>query len=136
MTSVYTAGKDRLHNFETSTFRWLLLSDAGYVFQKQHEFVADLTPGTNEVLGAVSENVSAMVLFELVTNDADSVLVAYYEVVGLAVDTTSYVRETVTSPTRTLDTITDRIAYDAGNPDFGGSFQVLLLPIIGVGWVE
>lgn len=111
-TTVYNRGLDELRDFTSDTFMALLLNDAGYVPNKDHDFVADLTPGTNEIAGAgysrqtlatktrtiddtndritydcddldfgtiaAGENVEAMVVYRFVTNDADSILIAYY----------------------------------------------------------
>lgn len=111
-TTVYNRGLDELRAFTTDTFEALLLNDAGYVPDKDHDYVADLTPGTNEISGAgytrqtlggktrtiddalnritydcsdlgfgsiaAGENVEAVVVYRLVTNDADSILIAYY----------------------------------------------------------
>lgn len=51
-TTVYNQGLDELRDFTTDTFQALLLNDAGYVVDKDHDYVADLTPGTNEIAGA------------------------------------------------------------------------------------
>jgi len=98
---------------DSSTIRCLLLKSTAPVFNADHNFVADLVPGTNEITGggyarqalssktfaqvdasdwaearnneltftniAVGQTVGAAVVFRLVTNDADSVLVAYYD---------------------------------------------------------
>lgn len=111
----YNRGLDELATWTTGTFKFLLLKGSGYTFNKDHDFVADLTPGSNEVTVAgysrqtagtktrtiddtndritydcadpsfgtltAGETVSAMVLYREVTNDADSILVGYYDLV-------------------------------------------------------
>lgn len=111
-TTLYNRGLDELRNFTSDTFEALLINDAGYVPNPDHDYVADLTPGTNEIAGAgysrqtlgtktrtiddgadrivydcadfdfgtiaAGENVTAMVVYRFVTNDADSILIAYY----------------------------------------------------------
>ncbi len=111
-TTLYNRGLDELRNFTSDTFEALLINDAGYVPNPDHDYVADLTPGTNEIAGAgysrqalgtktrtiddtnnritydcadldfgsivAGENVTGMVVYRLVTNDADSILIAHY----------------------------------------------------------
>lgn len=96
-----------------STFKFLLLKGSGYTVNKDHDFVADVTPASNETalagygrvtagsktrtiddtndritydcadpaFGSIAagDTISAMVLFRFVTNDADSILVGYYD---------------------------------------------------------
>lgn len=115
---LYNRGLDELAPFTTSTYRFLLLKGAGYTFNKDHDFVADLTPGSNEVTVAgyarptagtktrtvddtndritydcadpnfgttvAGETVSAMVFYRFVTNDADSILIGYYDLADTA----------------------------------------------------
>jgi hypothetical protein len=112
---IYNGGLDRLRDFTTGTFKFLLLKGSGYTVDKDHDFVANLTPGTNEVSAggyarqtaasktrtvddtndrifyscanlafgsiAVGQTVTGMVLYQEVTGDADSVLIAYYDLV-------------------------------------------------------
>lgn len=113
-TTVYNTGLDLLAPWTTSTYRFLLLNDAGYAPNKDDDFVATLVPGTNEISVAgysrqtaatktrtvsdsldrivydcddpnfgtltAGQNVTAMVLFKFVTNDADSPLICYYPI--------------------------------------------------------
>ena len=46
--SIYPRGLQRLADLSTADLRWLLLVGGGYTFNTSHQFVADLTPGTNE----------------------------------------------------------------------------------------
>jgi hypothetical protein len=114
----FNRGLDELATWTSSTYRFLLLKGAGYTPDKNHDFVADLTPGTNEVAGAgyarvtaagktrtiddtndritydcddpafgsitTGETVTGMVLYRFVTNDADSILVGYYDLADTA----------------------------------------------------
>lgn len=120
----YNRGLDELAAFGTSTYKFLLLKGSGYTFNKDHDFVSDLTPGSNEVAGSgyarvtaasktrtiddsndritydaadpafgsivAGETVSAMVLFRFVTNDADSILIAYYDLTDTATNGTAF----------------------------------------------
>lgn len=47
--SVYNRGLDEMSTWTTNTFKFLLLKGSGYTFNKDHDFVADLTPASNEV---------------------------------------------------------------------------------------
>lgn len=110
---VYNRGLDEMATFTSNSFKVLLLKGSGYTFNKDHDFVADLTPASNEIAGSgysrqtlasktrtiddtndritydaadpafgsivTGETVSAMVLYRFVTNDSDSILVAYYD---------------------------------------------------------
>jgi len=51
-TTVYNQGLDELRNFTSVSFKALLLKGAGYVVNRDHDFVAALTPAANEVAGA------------------------------------------------------------------------------------
>jgi len=98
---------------DSSTIKCLLLKSTAPVFNPDHNFVADLTPGTHEITGggyarqtlgsktfaqvdasdwaearnneltftniAVGQIVGAAVVYREVTNDADSVLISYYD---------------------------------------------------------
>lgn len=109
---IYTRSRDRLAAIATANLKWLLLQDDGYVVDTDHDFVANLTPASNEVdvsgytrltltTGARTVNdtlnrveytadnpnwgtlsagnqVTGLVLFEQVTNDADSPLIGYW----------------------------------------------------------
>lgn len=46
---VYNRGLDEFAAFTSSTYKFLLLKGSGYTFNKDHDFVSDLTPGSNEV---------------------------------------------------------------------------------------
>lgn len=117
---VYNRGLDELAAFTTNTYKMLLLKGSGYTFNKDHDFVADLTPASNEVAGSgysrqtlgsktrtiddtndritydaadpafgsivAGETVSAMVLFRFVTNDADSILIGFYDLTDTPTD--------------------------------------------------
>lgn len=109
--TLYTLGLDEWDTWTADTYGALLLNDAGYVVDRDHEFIDDLNPGVNEVsvtgyarspmaaptitpdLGNnwlsydcddwdfgtpdAGENVTALVVFKFVTNDADSPVLAY-----------------------------------------------------------
>lgn len=115
---IYNGGLDRLRDFTTGTFKFLLLKGSGYTPDKDHDFVAGLTPASNEVAGAgysrqtaasktrtvddtnnritydcadlafgsiaSGETVTGMILYQEVTNDSDSVLIAYYDLTDTA----------------------------------------------------
>lgn len=121
---LYNRGADELATFTTSTYKFLLLKGSGYTPDRDHDYVADLTPASNEVtVGGYArvtastktrtiddtldritydcddpafgtlvagETVSAMVLFRFVTNDADSILVAYYDLTDTATNGTAF----------------------------------------------
>lgn len=46
---IYNRGLDELAAFTTSTYKFLLLKGSGYTFNKDHDFVSDLTVASNEV---------------------------------------------------------------------------------------
>jgi hypothetical protein len=109
---IYNNGLDALADIASADLRWMLLKGTGYTFNPDHDTVAALTPGSNEVsvtgyarepltggtrtvddstdrvtytadnpdFGtlAAGQTITALVLYEHVTNDADSVPVAYY----------------------------------------------------------
>lgn len=109
---IYTRSRDRLSAIATADFRWLLVKGTGYVADPDHDFVADLTPASNEVnvsgysrlaltngtrtvndtqnridyrtdnpnwgTLAAGNQVTGLILYEHVTNDADSPLVGYW----------------------------------------------------------
>lgn len=70
-------------SFTGGTVKALLLKGDGYVPNVDHDFVADVNPGANELTGA------------------------------------GYARETLTGKAETLVDASDRVMYDADNPDFG-----------------
>lgn len=110
---LYTRGIPEWSELTTGTYRFLLLKGSGYTPNKDHDFVSDLVPASNEVTVSgysrqtlasptetfddtndrtvydcadpsfgtlvAGETVSAMVLYRFVTNDADSILMAYYD---------------------------------------------------------
>lgn len=114
---LYNRGLDEFKTWTTDTFRFLLLK-TGYTFNKDHDFVADLTPASFEITVAgysrqtagtktrtiddtndritydcadpafgtltAGETVVAMVLYRFVTNDADSILIGYYDIADSA----------------------------------------------------
>lgn len=47
--TVYNRGMRELPDFTTSTFKALLLKGSGYTPNKDHDYVADITPASNEV---------------------------------------------------------------------------------------
>lgn len=111
----YNRGLDELAAWASGTYRFLLLKGAGYIPDRDHDFVSELTPGSNEVtvagysrqtagtkvravdyssnritykcadpafgVLAAGETVSGMVLYRFVTNDADSILIGYFDLV-------------------------------------------------------
>lgn len=115
---IFNNGLDALVDIATADLRWLLLKGTGYTFSPDHDTVAALTPGTNEVSVAgyarqtltggtrtvddandrvtytaddpdfgtldPGETVTATVLYRHVTNDSDSVPVAYFNFSGVA----------------------------------------------------
>lgn len=46
---IFNRGLDELAAFTGSTYKFLLLKGSGYTFNKDHDFVSDLTVGSNEV---------------------------------------------------------------------------------------
>lgn len=122
---IYNRGLDEMAAWGSSTYKFLLLKGSGYTFSKDHDFVADLTPGSNELSVAgygrvtaasktrtiddsadrikydcdnpdfgtltAGQTVTAMVLFRFVTNDADSILIGYYDLSDFPTDGTDYV---------------------------------------------
>jgi hypothetical protein len=72
---VYNSGLDELAAWETSTYLFLLLQGGGYTPDRDHVFVADLGPGSNEVDGAGYARVTAATKTRTVDNTGD--LVAY-----------------------------------------------------------
>lgn len=129
MTDVaYNAGLDVLGNgsWTGDTYKWMLLKGTGYTPNKDHHFVADLTPASNEcgqagytrqtVAGktrtvdntndritydattdpafgsiAAGDNITGLVLFKFVTNDADSILIGYYALTSTPTDGNPFV---------------------------------------------
>lgn len=117
--TVYNRGLDQLNDFTSGTYKWALLK-SGYTVNRDHDFVADLTPGSNEISGSgyarvtasgktrtiddtndrisydcddpafgsivAGETYVAAVLFKQVTNDADSILIAYFPLASTATD--------------------------------------------------
>jgi hypothetical protein len=115
MTNVFNRAKSRILSGDldlgSADLRILLLT-SGYLYDPDDDFVADLTPGSNEltVIGyarqalaglavaeddandragaeadqvdfgalAAGETIATGIVYEFVTNDADSNLVAYY----------------------------------------------------------
>ena len=107
----YNRGLDEWRNWSTDTIRCLLLKGSGYTYNPDHDFVADVTPASNEwtVAGYARDSLSTKtrtiddtnnrilytadtldfgscatgevfdgaVLYKFVTNDADSILLAY-----------------------------------------------------------
>lgn len=122
---IYNRGLDEMAAWTTSTYKALLLKSVGYSFDKDHDFVADLTPGSNEITASgysrytivsptrtindttdriiystsvspafgtivAGQTVGAMVLYRFVTNDADSILIGYYDLTDFATDGTPF----------------------------------------------
>lgn len=121
----YNRGLPEWAAFTTITARALLLKGAGYTPSKDHDFVADLTVGTNEVAGAgysrqtlgsktatiddggdyvvydaadpnfgtiaAGETVTGLVVYRFVTDDTDSILLAYYDITDTATNGTPFV---------------------------------------------
>lgn len=119
----YNRGLDELSTWTSNTFKFLLLKGSGYTPNKDHDYVADLTPASNEITVAgytrqtaatktrtiddtndritydcddpsfgtltAGETISAMVLYRFVTNDADSILVAYCDLADTATGSAS-----------------------------------------------
>jgi len=115
---IYNRGLDELAAWTSSTYKFLCMKGTGYTPDKDHDFVADLTPGSNEIAGAgyarvtassktrtvddtldritydcddpafgsivAGETITAIVLCRFVTNDADSILIAYFDVADRA----------------------------------------------------
>ena len=113
--SAYNAGLDQLTGFTTNTYGLLLVDDT-YTFDRDHEFVDEVTAAelalsgySRQVLGTktrtvnnsldrivydcadpnfgaivVGGDVEAMILFRQITNDADSILIGYYPLGGVA----------------------------------------------------
>ena len=80
---IYNRGLDELATWTSATYKFMLLKGSGYTPNKDHDFVTNLTPASNEVAGA------------------------------------GYTRQTVGTPTRTIDDTNDRITYDCADPAFG-----------------
>lgn len=114
MTTLFTYGADEMATWVSNTFKFGLLKGSGYVPDKDHHFVAALTPGSNEVsvagytrqtattpvrtvntstdriiyscdtidfgTPAAGQTVTGLFLYRHVTNDADSILIAYYDI--------------------------------------------------------
>lgn len=123
---IYNRGLDELGGGQwlTGVYKFLLLKGAGYVPNRDHDFVAGLTPGANELTVATyarvtattktrtiddaldritydcddpnfgdpvaGETITGMVLFRFVTNDADSILIGYFDVTDFPTDGTNY----------------------------------------------
>lgn len=77
----YNGGLDLLAAWETGSYLFLLVN--GYSPNRDHRFITDLVPATNEI------------------------------------SATGYTRVTATGTVRTVNDVTDRITYDADDPDFG-----------------
>lgn len=120
----YNRGLDEFAAWTTSTYKFLLLKGSGYTVNKDHDFVSDVTPGSNETalsgygrqtagsktrtiddsndritydcadpaFGSIAagDTISGMVLFRFVTNDADSILVGYYDIADTATNGTAF----------------------------------------------
>lgn len=117
---IYNRGLDELRDWQTASYKALLLKGSGYTPNKDHDYVANLTPASNETALAgyarvtlsgmvrtvddtldrvtydcadlafgsiaVGDTISAMVVYLFVTNDADSILVGYHDLVDTATD--------------------------------------------------
>lgn len=79
----YNSGLDEWRTFAIDTIRALLLKGSGYTPNKDHDFVDDVVPASNECALA------------------------------------GYSRPTLTNCTRVITDASDRIVYDADDPDFG-----------------
>lgn len=122
---LYNRGLDELATWGSNTFKFLLLKGSGYTFNKDHDYVSDLSPGSNELTvsgysrqtagtktrtiddtndritydcadpsfgsAAAGETATAMVLFRFVTNDADSILIGYYDITDTPTDGNPFV---------------------------------------------
>lgn len=123
----YNAGLDRQGGGKwlTVTFRFILLKNGLYTPNVDHVFVADLTPGSNELTMSgytrqdaagktrtvdsglnriiydcndpnfgtpiAGESVTDIVLYEFVSDDSDSIVVAHYPIATRATDGTPFV---------------------------------------------
>lgn len=118
--TIYNRGLDQLNDFTSGTYKWLLLKSTGYTVDRDHDFVSDLTPASNEISAsgyarvtastktrtiddtndrisydcddpafgsiAAGQTYGAAVLFKFVTNDSDSILIAYFTLTATATD--------------------------------------------------
>lgn len=124
MADAYNNGKDILRDFVSDTIEFLIL-DPAYVFDPDHEFVADVV--ANELAGAPAETSGFVVMFKFVTNDADSLLVGCYPVANVTQDFTGYTRETAAGKARTITAgVGGGPVYDCNDLTFGGTFPVVI----------
>lgn len=47
-TTIFDYGLDLMKDWESSTFKFLLLKGSGYTVNRDHQFVSSLTPASNE----------------------------------------------------------------------------------------
>lgn len=71
--AVYNRGLDELAAFTTNTYKFLLLKGSGYTFNKDHDFVSDLTVASNEVAGSGYARVTAASKTRTIDDSADRI---------------------------------------------------------------
>lgn len=135
-TVIYNRGLDELADWGTNTFKFMLVK-SGYTPNKDHDYVADVTPGSNEITAAgysrqtagtktrtiddtndritydcadvdfgtpaAGETVVGMILYREVTNDADSILICYYDLGSIPLTGSSFIVLTGTNGVMYLD---------------------------------
>lgn len=128
--TVFNAGKDQMSHWTFDVYRWMLVT-AVYVVDPDDDYVADVV--ADEITGAGTETSVAAILYKFGTNDADSILIAYYPLAPNTQSFAGYARTTAATKTRTVDDTNDRIWYDCADPTFGGTQTVVLDATNGVG---
>lgn len=135
-TVIYNRGLDELAAWTSNTFKFMLVN-SGYTPNKDHDFVDDVTPGSNEIsvsgyaretattktrtvddtndrivydcddidfgTPAAGETVVGMILYREVTNDADSILVCYFDLGSIPLTGASFIVLTGTNGVMYVD---------------------------------
>lgn len=71
--SVYNKGLDLLRDIATADFRWALLKGTGYTFNRDHDFMDDLVPASNEVSASGYARVAISGEARAVNNTSDRI---------------------------------------------------------------
>lgn len=135
-TVIYNRGLDELADWGTNTYKFMLMK-SGYTPNKDHDYVADVTPASYEITvagysrqtagtktrtiddsndrivydcadvdfgtPASGETVVGMILYREVTNDADSILICYYDLGSIPLTGSSFIVLTGTNGVMYLD---------------------------------
>ena len=133
----YNRGLDELATWTTNTFKFLLLKGSGYTFNKDHDYVSDLTPGSNEMTGTGYVRATAATKVRTINDSLDRITYDCDDPIFGSIAAGQTATAMVLFRFVTADSDSPLIAYyDIADTGTNGTPFSVVIPTTGVAYVD